>query len=158
MADQFGDARPLDLHVVIEAECPGGSRTVARTCMSDHVAAFDEPGPIGSDTAITPVQGWLGAILGSTNVILRKCAGRHGVEVAALKLTLAADIDRRGMAMEEEVELPFRSVTITHDLVTDAADAAIAAVRADLAKYCSLHKMLRAAGTELNEVWNITRP
>ena len=113
MADRFGDARPLDLHVVIEAECPGGSFSVAKTSLSDHTASFDEPGPIGSDKAITPVQGWLGAVLGSTNVILRKCAGRHGVGIAALSLTLEADIDRRGMAMEEEVELPFRAVTMS---------------------------------------------
>ena len=60
--------------------------------------------------------------------------------------------------MEAEVDLPFRSVTITHNMTTDADDAAIKAVKADVNKFCALHKMVRAAGTEFDEVWNITRP
>jgi len=44
------------------------------------------------------------------------------------------------------------------NVTTDASEAAMEKVKADLHRFCPVSKVIRNAGTELEEVWNVTRP
>jgi hypothetical protein len=81
-------------------------------------------------------------------------ANKHGVKLKKMSMRLEGQLDRRGVTLQEEVDVPFPYV----DLITDAPDAAIDAAKADLHKFCAVSKVIRACGTDLQEVWTVTRP
>jgi organic hydroperoxide reductase OsmC/OhrA len=66
--------------------------------------------------------------------------------------------DRRGTQLQEEVEVPFTKIRLVINLTTDASDEDMENVRADLHRFCPLAKVIRNAGTPIEEVWNVTRP
>ncbi len=61
------------------------------------------------------------------------------------------------MNLEKEVDIPFLNIEITIDLTTDAGDDAIELLKVDLRKFCPISKMLRRAGTDITEIWNVRR-
>jgi putative redox protein len=66
--------------------------------------------------------------------------------------------DRRGTQLLEEIELPFPKIRLVVDVTTDASEADLEKVKADLHRFCPISKVVRNSGTELEEVWNVTRP
>ncbi len=74
-----------------------------------------------------------------------------------MTLRLEADLDRRGVTLAEEIDIPFPRATLFIDVTTDADEARLAKVKRDLGRYCSLSKVLRQAGTRLDEVWSVSR-
>ena len=48
--------------------------------------------------------------------------------------------------------------TVAHGRLDVASDADINKVKADLHRFCPVAKVVRNSGTELAEIWNITRP
>jgi organic hydroperoxide reductase OsmC/OhrA len=44
------------------------------------------------------------------------------------------------------------------DATTAASEADLEKVKADLHRFCPISKVLRNSGTELEEVWKVTRP
>ena len=97
-------------------------------------------------------------LVGCTNVIFHKTAHANGVNVHALNIRLESQFDRRGVTLQEEVAVPFPKVTMYVELKTDADDAKIAEARRQLHMYCPVSKVIRASGTELEEVWTVRRP
>jgi putative redox protein len=67
-------------------------------------------------------------------------------------------LDRRGTQLLEEIEVPFPKIRLLINVTTDASEAAMEKVKADLHRFCPVSKVIRNAGTELEEVWNVTRP
>jgi organic hydroperoxide reductase OsmC/OhrA len=63
--------------------------------------------------------------------------------------------DRRGTQLIEEIEVPFVKIRLTIDVTTSADAAAMENVMADLRRFCPLAKVIRAAGTEVEEIWNV---
>jgi len=66
--------------------------------------------------------------------------------------------DRRGAQLLEEIEVPFPKIRLVIDVTTDASEAGLEKVKADLRRFCPVSKVIRNSGTELEEVWNVTRP
>jgi hypothetical protein len=60
--------------------------------------------------------------------------------------------------LQEEVEVPFPSVTLHIELVTDADAAAVEKLKRELAAFCPVSKVFRACGSEVKEVWNVSAP
>ncbi len=140
----------------ISATCPTHSRTDITT--RDVETVIDEPVERdGTNLAPTPTETLVAALLGCTNVIFNKCAHAHGVSVKSLSMDAEAEFDRRGTTMREEIEVPFEKITLTINLTTDASDADIEKAKADLQKFCPVSKVIRNAGTPIEEIWNITR-
>jgi organic hydroperoxide reductase OsmC/OhrA len=67
-------------------------------------------------------------------------------------------LDRRGTQLLEEIEVPFPKIRLLINVTTDASEADMQKVKADLHRFCPVSKVIRNAGTELEEVWNVTRP
>ena len=98
------------------------------------------------------------ALIACTNVISRKCAKKHGVELKAMTIDAESTLDRRGTQLLEEIEVPFPKIRLLVDVTTDASEADLEKVKADLHRFCPISKVVRNSGTELEEVWNVTRP
>jgi len=130
----------------------------ARTdiAVRDLIMVIDEPVARGGTNAgITPTETLVSALIGCTNVISQRIAHRDGVHFGAMTVTAHAKFDRRGAGLEEEIDVPFPTIALTVDLATDATEAQMAVIKTDLARFCPIAKMLRAAGTEIEETWTV---
>jgi putative redox protein len=138
-----------------------GTRTSeARTDLTvrGHAITIDERVESGgSDHGISPVETLLTALIGCTNRITHKAADRHGVNIKNMAIDLESRFDRRGTQLIEEINVPFPQIELKIEMETDAADEAIEKVKSDLRRFCPVAKVLRQAGTAINESWTIKR-
>ncbi len=135
-----------------KAECP--SHSLANITVRDLNFAIDEPterggtnlGPTPTDTAIS-------ALIGCTNVIGHKCAKSLGIDIGNLDISATCEFDRRGVTLTEEVDVPFKHVTlrVESDAIVSAGD--LERVAHEVSKYCPLAKLFRQAGTTIEEEW-----
>jgi uncharacterized OsmC-like protein len=141
----------------LAAEAPSHSRTDVK--VRDVGMTIDEPVERGgTNMGLSPTETLMAALLGCTNVIAQKVAERNGVHFARMALRLEAQFDRRGVTLQEEVAVPFPKVRLFIDVATDADEARMATVRTELAMFCPVSKVIRAAGTEIEEIWTVSVP
>lgn len=141
----------------LQGRCTSHSRT--DVTVRDRAMVIDEPLERGgTNQGFTPTETMMASLIGCTNVITHKVAHKNGVAIKSMDVRLEAEFDRRGVQLQEEIDLPFPSVTLTIDLETDADAAAVERVKRELAMFCPVSKLFRAAGIALEEVWNVSRP
>ena len=134
------------------AQCPTHSRT--EIPVRDLEVVIDEPverggtnmGPSPTETAMT-------SLIACTNVIGHKTAKRLGVDLGEVTIDAEVQFDRRGVTMEEEIDLPFPAITLTVNCTTTASQDALQEVGRETAKYCAIAKLFTAAGTDLTVNW-----
>ena len=140
----------------LSGSCPTHSRTDVVT--RDVEAVIDEPlERDGTNLGLTPTETLVSALMACTNVIFNKCAHSHGVSVNAMTVDAAAEFDRRGTTLKEEIEVPFEKITLTINFTTDAGDEDVENAKTDLQKFCPIAKVIRNAGTPIEEIWNVTK-
>jgi uncharacterized OsmC-like protein len=140
----------------IRGDCPTHSRT--EISVRDVRTVIDEPKEReGTNMGPTPTETMVAALIACTNVISHKCAKKHGVELKAMTINAESTLDRRGTQLLEEIEVPFPKIRLLIDVTTDASKAEMEKVKADLHRFCPISKVIRNSGTELEEVWNVTR-
>ena len=140
----------------LEGNCVSHSRT--DIAVRDLSVTLDEPFERGgTNKGLTPTETLMAALVGCTNVISHKVAHRVGVHIKSMNVRAEAQFDRRGVTLQEEIDVPFPSVTLYIELQTDSDTASVERVKRELAMFCPLAKVLRAAGTEVREVWNVKR-
>lgn len=140
----------------IAATCPTHSRTDLRVRGLESV--IDEPVERdGTNLGFTPTETLIASLIGCTNVIGHKIAHKHGIVFDDMTIAADATFDRRGASLMEEIDVPFPKIVLTIDVRTDASDADMAKIREELPKFCPVSKVIREAGTEIEEVWNVTR-
>ena len=54
--------------------------------------------------------------------------------------------------------MPFPGIKLTINISTTASAPEIDKIKRDLAKFCPLVKVIRQAGTKIDEEWLVTRP
>jgi putative redox protein len=124
----------------------------------DVAVTLDEPLERGgTNLGLTPTETLMAALIACTNVITHKVAHKNGVHIKSMHVRAEAQFDRRGVTLQQEIDVPFPAVTLYIDLETDADAAAIERVKRELAMFCPLAKVLRRAGSELREIWNVKR-
>lgn len=137
-------------------ECPTHSQT--DVSVRDVQVTIDEPRERGgTNLGLAPTETLVAALIACTNVVGHKCAAKHGVHLSGLTVDAEMTLDRRGVMLLEEVEVPFPTIRLTITARTDAAADAVGRMQADLRRFCPIAKVLRAAGTEVAEVWQIER-
>ena len=79
---------------------------------------LDEPPTLGGDdTAINPVEAYLGALLSCQVVTYRFYADKLGITIDELKLSAEGDLDVRGFfGLDETVRPGFTAVRVTVDI------------------------------------------
>jgi len=141
----------------IQGHCPTHSRT--EISVRDVKAIIDEPKERdGTNMGPTPTETMVAALIACTNVISHKCANKHGVEFKTMSIDAEATLDRRGTQLLEEIEVPFPKIRLVINIATEASEADMEKVKADLHRFCPIAKVVRNSGTEVEEVWNVTRP
>lgn len=140
----------------LEGRCTSHSRT--DVSVRDRTVVIDEPAERGgTNQGLTPTETMMASLIGCTNVITHKVAAKNKVAIKSMNVRVEAQFDRRGVMLQEEIDVPFPSATLYIDLETDADAAAVERVKRELAMFCPVSKVFRAAGIELKEVWNVSK-
>ncbi len=125
----------------------------------DLNVVIDEPTARGgTNQGATPTETLPCALAACINVISHKVAESLDVDLGEMTIDIATQFDRRGVMLEEEIDLPFPAMDVNVIVKTSASEEDIARVREGLARYCPLSKVIKASGTKLNENWTIERP
>lgn len=141
----------------LNGSCASHSRT--DVTVRDVRTTIDEPVERGgTNQGLTPTETLMASLLACTNVITHKVAERNGVHLHSMSVRLEAQFDRRGVQLMEELDIPFPSLTLYIDVVTDADAAAMEKVKHELGMFCPVSKVFRGCGTQVNEVWNVRAP
>ena len=135
--------------------CPTHSRCDITT--RDVGVVIDEPEARGgTNQGLTPTETVIAALVGCTNVIAQKIARRDGIEVLAFSVEAVSTLDRRGVTLAREIDVPFPKVILTVNITTPAGADQVENLKTELARFCPVSKMLRQSGTKIEEIWNIT--
>lgn len=141
----------------LAAEAASHSRTDVK--VRDVTATVDEPVERGgTNKGPSPTETLMASLLACTNVITHKVAEKNGVHIDAMSIRLEAQFDRRGVTLQEEIAVPFPKITLYIEVKTDADEAKMATVRRELNMFCPVSKVMRASGSEIEEIWTVTRP
>jgi uncharacterized OsmC-like protein len=141
----------------VTGACPSHSRTdVTVRDLTFHVDEPVERG--GTNLGPSPTETLLASLAACTNRIGHKVADANGVDIAAFAVDVEARFDRRGVDLREEIDVPFPEIQLRVDMTTDADDASVEKMKADLRRYCPISKVIRQAGTEIIEHWTVKRP
>ena len=150
----------IQIKPIITMKMGGEADTHALTKMKVRDLSISTGEPVergGTNTAPSPTETMLASLIGCTNVITQKIAAKHGIDVLGLKIGVTAQLDRRGVILEDEIKVPFPEIDLNIELTTCGDDADVAVLQMDLSKYCPISKILRESGTKVNENWTITR-
>ena len=135
-----------------KAACPTHART--EIPVRDLMVVIDEPLERGgTNLGPSPTETAMAALIACTNVIGHKNAHRLGIDLGHVAIDAACQFDRRGVLMEEEVDVPFPAITLTVSCNTQASQSDLALVGNEKAKYCAIAKLFQAAGTDLTVNW-----
>jgi uncharacterized OsmC-like protein len=141
----------------LKGECTSHTRTDVR--VRDQKLVVDEPVERGgTNQGPTPTEVMLSSLVACTNVITHKIAKKHGIPIADMAVEVSAQFDRHGVTLQEEIDVPFPKIDLHIQLTTDADEAAIETLKSELAQFCPVSKVIRQAGTLINEHWTIVRP
>lgn len=146
--------------IVVEQKLAGMCETHARTRVSAGEAAtiIDEPKERGgTGQGLTPTQTLMAALVACTNVISNKIAHKMGVTFEDMTIDISSTFDRRGVTLQEELERPFKDMRLTIRVRTDATPEQMERIKADLGKFCPVAKVIRGAGIEVTEDWQVER-
>jgi uncharacterized OsmC-like protein len=131
------------------AQCATHART--EMPIRDLNVIVDEPAERGgTNLGPTPTET---ALIACTNVIGHKNAARLGVDLGVVTIDADCKFDRRGVLVQEEIDVPFPEITLTVNCTTPASLEELAEVGAETAKYCAIAKLFEAAGTDLTVNW-----
>ncbi len=134
------------------ARCPTHART--EIPIRDLDVVVDEPVERGgTNLGPTPTETAMAALIACTNVIGHKNAKRLGIDLGTVTIDAKCQLDRRGVLMEEEIDVPFPEITLTVRCDTRASQEELARVGEETAKYCAIAKLFEAAGTDLTVNW-----
>ena len=152
---------PIAPSEISHMKVEGAGVSATRTDISVRGIRFsiDEPPERGGgDLGPTPPETLLAALVGCVNRIGRKIAADQGIGIHDMSVDVDAVFDRRGVNLEKEIDVPFREIRLAIELTTDADENAIDVLKADLSRFCPISKILRQAGTRIDEVWTINAP
>lgn len=141
----------------LKGACPSHSRTdITVRDLTFHVDEPVERG--GTNLGPSPTETLLAALAACTNRIGHKVADANGVEIAAFAVDVEAKFDRRGVEMLEEIDVPFPEIHLHVEMATNAGEASVEKMKADLRRFCPISKVIRQSGTEIIEHWTVRRP
>ncbi|MEM9873219.1 MAG: OsmC family protein [Pseudomonadota bacterium] len=134
------------------AQCPTHART--EIPVRDLTVVIDEPIERGgTNLGPAPTEAAMTALIACTNVIGHKNAKRLGVDLGTVTIDADCKFDRRGVLMEEEIDVPFPAITLTVTCATSATQQDLTRVGRETSRFCAIAKLFEAAGTDLTVNW-----
>ncbi|MCP5085277.1 MAG: OsmC family protein [Rhodobacteraceae bacterium] len=147
----------MRMKTTVKLRAMGETTSHARTDIKirDLDFVIDEPTERGgTNLGPTPTDTALAALIGCTNVIGSKCADKMGIDAGDMSVTCVCDFDRRGVTLEEEIDVPFQSIELTVKCHGSARQDDLDRLAVEVAKYCPLSKLFEQAGTQINTTWH----
>ena len=139
----------------ISATCPHHSR--ADVSVRDVETVIDEPTERGgTNLGLTPTETMVAALIGCTNVITNKIVDSYDMKIDAMDVDVEAQFDRRGVTLQDDVQVPFPSMTLNINIKSPNSADQFEKVKVDLKKFCPIAKVIRESGTNITENWNIS--
>tara|TARA_B100000676_G_C17856303_1_gene720879 strand:+ start:252 stop:713 length:462 start_codon:yes stop_codon:yes gene_type:complete len=139
----------------VSATCPHHSR--ADVSVRDVETVIDEPTERGgTNLGLTPTETMVAALIGCTNVITNKIVDSYDMKIDAMDVDVEAQFDRRGVTLQDDVQVPFPSMTLNINIKSPNSADEFEKVKADLQKFCPIAKVIRESGTTITENWNIS--
>ena len=102
---------------------------------------------------MSPTETLVSSLIGCTNVITHRIMKKMGFKIDSLNIKSKTIFNRDGVGLIQEVEVPFPEITLDIDISTDASENNLLEVQKQLAMYCPIAKVIRNAGTKINENW-----
>ena len=138
----------------VKGRCPTHARTDAR--VGKHTVIVDEPKARGgTDQGPTPTQMMVISLASCINVITNRVAEEMGIPIKGFSVNVTAHFDRRGVTGEKEIDVPFPRIDATIKFKTTASKNKVGRLKTGLRQRCPISKVLRAAGTNLRETWDV---
>ena len=142
-------------NMTIKLSGRGASHSRADVAVDGQSVIIDEPAARGgTDQGPSPTATAYAALIGCTNVIGNKCASALGVDIGHLSFEMEVDFDRRGVLLQEEVDVPFTAIRLHVTSDGSANDADLQKVAAETDKFCPISKLYEKAGTDLTVTWS----
>ena len=139
---------------LLRAESQCSSHARSDVSIRDVMLTIDEPIERGgTNVGPTPTESVVATLIGCTNVIAHKCAKKLNINIGNLHISAVCEFDRRGVLLEEEIDVPFKKVTLTIKTTSILDKSELDRIAKDVAKYCPLSKLFQQAGTEVEAIW-----
>lgn len=136
-----------------KAQCPSHARTDIK--IRDLNFTVDEPVVRGGTNAgPTPTDTAIAALVARTTVIGSRSAASLGVDFGHSTIGAVCEFDRRGVTLEEEIDVPFGSITLDVRADGPADQTALDRIAQETEKFCPLSKLFQQAGTKLEVNWS----
>lgn len=143
--------------VQMKMNAVGETHARSRIKARDLESVIDEPiERDGTNQGLSPTETLMASLIGCTNVVSKRIAHGKGVEMGEMDIALTARFDRRGVLLQEEVDLPFTDIVLDITVATNATEAQLAEISTDLAKFCPVAKVIRGSGVTITENWTTT--
>ena len=107
---------------VVQYSLTENSISHARTDVEtrDVDVTIDEPAELrGTNMGISPTESSIASLISCTNVIGQRVGEAHGVHFQDFHIEALANFDRRGVMMQDEIDIPFPRIVLT---ITGKAD------------------------------------
>ncbi len=75
------------------------------------------------------------------------------INIGNLHISAVCEFDRRGVLLEEEVDVPFKKITLTVKTNPTVDKSERDRIAENVTKYCPLSKLFQQAGTEIEAIW-----
>ena len=141
---------------VVHMKVDGSSKSHSRTDIitRDVESVIDEPIVRGgTNLGLSPTETLVSSLIGCTNVITHRIMEKIGFKINSMKIRSKTIFNKDGVGLIQEVEVPFPEITLDIEISTNASESDLVKVQKQLAMYCPVAKVIRNAGTKINENW-----
>jgi len=141
---------------VVHMKVDGSSKSHSRTDIitRDVESVIDEPIVRGgTNLGLSPTETLVSSLIGCTNVITHRIMEKMGFKIYSMNIRSKTIFNKDGVGLIQEVEVPFPEITLDIEISTNASESDLVKVQKQLAMYCPVAKVIRNAGTKINENW-----
>ena len=141
---------------LVKMKVEGSSKSHSRADIisRDVESVIDEPEVRGgTNLGMSPTETLITSLIGCTNVITHRIMEKMGFKINSMNIKTKTLFNRDGVGLIQEVEVPFPEITLDIEISTDASESDLIEVQKQLAMYCPIAKVIRNAGTKINENW-----
>ncbi len=141
----------------LDAACPSHART--DVTVRDTRLTIDEPVERGgTNQGPSPTETLMSALAIPLTLGPHKCADKHGVAFQDFHVDVVSKFDRRGVTLQEEIDVPFDDIEVRITATTDADEGAMVQVKADLPREDMTLISHSMESSTVTDIWTINRP
>ena len=146
---------PQFVKIQVTADCQNPTRSDITA--GNHTIIIDEPASRhGNDEGMLPLQALMASLASCTHVVANQIASELGIVFRDSHIAVAGKFDTRCFTGETPVDPPFPEIDMIVTVATDATEAQLEDLKAQLRWRCPVAATFSGAGTKINEVWDVT--